>query len=256
MMTKIRTNGSSDMSMLCRRRRRRTATETLGECGRNRTSNFLAWSCIGRAGRRDRPASRVEIARTIAAASPIAMPRQYRCRAAACERRACPAKGSATLGISCESTAESAKTAKSKPKTAATGSRTARRPTGRCLERIADALERLAPQPAARSPISPPPMPSSGIPTARRLAPVTRVNRVEMSLLKGIDRVRDILVENTERFATRPAGQQCAAVGRARHGQIVAGQGRACRDQRRARPRGGRSSSSRSIARTSKACPT
>ena len=34
-----------------------------------------------------------------------------------------------------------------------------------------------------------------------RLAPVTRVNRVEMSLLKGIDRVRDVLVENTERFA-------------------------------------------------------
>ena len=29
----------------------------------------------------------------------------------------------------------------------------------------------------------------------------TRVNRVEMSLLKGIDRVRDVLVENTERFA-------------------------------------------------------
>ena len=34
-----------------------------------------------------------------------------------------------------------------------------------------------------------------------RLAPVARVNRVEMSLLKGIDRVRDVLVENTERFA-------------------------------------------------------
>ena len=29
-----------------------------------------------------------------------------------------------------------------------------------------------------------------------------RVNRVEMSLLKGIDRVRDMLVENTERFAS------------------------------------------------------
>ena len=28
-----------------------------------------------------------------------------------------------------------------------------------------------------------------------------RVNRVDMSLLKGIDRMRDILVENTERFA-------------------------------------------------------
>jgi predicted AAA+ superfamily ATPase len=30
---------------------------------------------------------------------------------------------------------------------------------------------------------------------------VARVNRVEMSLLKGIDRVRDMLVENTDRFA-------------------------------------------------------
>ena len=38
-------------------------------------------------------------------------------------------------------------------------------------------------------------------PDGRRLAPVARVNRVEMSLLKGIDRVRDVLVENTERFA-------------------------------------------------------
>ena len=34
-----------------------------------------------------------------------------------------------------------------------------------------------------------------------RLVPVPRVNRVEMTLLKGIDRVRDTLMENTERFA-------------------------------------------------------
>jgi len=38
-------------------------------------------------------------------------------------------------------------------------------------------------------------------PDDRRLAPVANVNRVEMSLLKGIDRVRDVLLENTERFA-------------------------------------------------------
>ena len=38
-------------------------------------------------------------------------------------------------------------------------------------------------------------------PEGRRLAAVRRVNRVDMSLLKGIDRVRDLLVENTERFA-------------------------------------------------------
>ena len=34
-----------------------------------------------------------------------------------------------------------------------------------------------------------------------RLQPVERVNRVEMVLLQGIDRVRDILVDNTDRFA-------------------------------------------------------
>jgi predicted AAA+ superfamily ATPase len=38
-------------------------------------------------------------------------------------------------------------------------------------------------------------------PSAGQLQPVERVNRVEMDLLKGIDRVRDILLENTERFA-------------------------------------------------------
>ena len=75
---------------------------------------------------------------------------------------------------------------------------------------------------------------SSGIRPADGLSPVPRVNRVEMSLLKGIDRMRDILVENTERFARGLAGQQRAAVGRARHGQVVAGEGGA---RRRSTPR-------------------
>ncbi|GMA75426.1 ATPase AAA [Methylorubrum aminovorans] len=35
----------------------------------------------------------------------------------------------------------------------------------------------------------------------RRLIPVPRVNRVEIGILTGIDRARDTLVENTERFA-------------------------------------------------------
>jgi predicted AAA+ superfamily ATPase len=35
-----------------------------------------------------------------------------------------------------------------------------------------------------------------------RLIPVPHVSRVELSLLKGVDRMRDILTENTERFAT------------------------------------------------------
>jgi predicted AAA+ superfamily ATPase len=68
------------------------------------------------------------------------------------------------------------------------------------IERIAEALERLAPPP--------PQLPDFAAaeafvwhPEGRRFAAVRRVNRVEMSLLKGIDRVRDLLVENTERFA-------------------------------------------------------
>ena len=72
--------------------------------------------------------------------------------------------------------------------------------SGEILQRIAAALERLAPPP--------PPKPDFAAaeafvwhPEARRLAAVARVNRVDMSLLKGIDRVRDLLVENTQRFA-------------------------------------------------------
>ena len=68
------------------------------------------------------------------------------------------------------------------------------------LRRIADALERLAP--------SPPPAPDLAAADAfvwqageRRLHPVPRVNRVDLDLLRGIDRVRDSLRDNTERFA-------------------------------------------------------
>jgi uncharacterized protein len=68
------------------------------------------------------------------------------------------------------------------------------------LARIAGALERLAPPP----PGAPDFAGAEAFvwhPEGRKLAAVRRVNRVEMSLLKGIDRVRDLLVENTERFA-------------------------------------------------------
>jgi hypothetical protein len=68
------------------------------------------------------------------------------------------------------------------------------------LNRIADALERLAP------PIAPPNELDAGdafVWHADRgwLEPVRQVNRVEIGLLRGIDRVRDILLDNTERFA-------------------------------------------------------
>ena len=72
--------------------------------------------------------------------------------------------------------------------------------SGDVLERIANALERLAPAPR-----SAPDFAAADAftwhPDGNMLAPVARINRVEMSLLKGIDRMRDILVENTERFA-------------------------------------------------------
>jgi predicted AAA+ superfamily ATPase len=68
------------------------------------------------------------------------------------------------------------------------------------FERIAEALERLAPAPPAAPDFA---AADAFIwhPDQRKLAPVPRVNRVDMALLKGIDRMRDILVENTERFA-------------------------------------------------------
>ena len=68
------------------------------------------------------------------------------------------------------------------------------------LERIAAALERLAPG-AVELPHYEEADAFSWHPSAGQLQPVERVNRVEMDLLKGIDRVRDILLENTERFA-------------------------------------------------------
>jgi predicted AAA+ superfamily ATPase len=71
---------------------------------------------------------------------------------------------------------------------------------GEILCRIAEALERLAPSPPRETDLA---AADAFVwhPEGRRLAGVRRVNRVEMSLLKGIDRVRDLLVENTERFA-------------------------------------------------------
>ena len=68
------------------------------------------------------------------------------------------------------------------------------------LARIAGALERLAPPLPAAPDFS---VAEAFVwhPEGQKLAAVRRVNRVDMSLLKGIDRVRDLLVENTERFA-------------------------------------------------------
>jgi uncharacterized protein len=72
--------------------------------------------------------------------------------------------------------------------------------SGDVLERIATALERLAPHDAQQTDFTAADA-FAWHPEGRRLVPVPHVNRVDMSLLKGIDRVRDVLVDNTERFA-------------------------------------------------------
>src|SRR5690606_19282999 len=68
------------------------------------------------------------------------------------------------------------------------------------LQRLVEALERLAP----------PPSPASDLHGADAfvwhanpdwLEPVIEVNRVDLSLLQGIDRQRDLLLDNTRRFA-------------------------------------------------------
>ena len=68
------------------------------------------------------------------------------------------------------------------------------------LHRIADALERLAPGTAPNSDLV---ATDAFVWHADRewLEPVPVVNRVALGLLRGIDRVRDILLENTQRFA-------------------------------------------------------
>jgi len=68
------------------------------------------------------------------------------------------------------------------------------------LERIATALERSAP-PVAHTADYDAADAFIWHANTSALHPVAQVNRVEMVLLHGIDRVRDILVDNTVRFA-------------------------------------------------------
>jgi predicted AAA+ superfamily ATPase len=93
-----------------------------------------------------------------------------------------------------------AKQAKHPPQTPAPGAQDA-------YERIALALETIAANLPGASPSNRSSNPFAGAEAfvwhpAGRLVPVPRVSRVELALLKGIDRMRDILIENTERFAT------------------------------------------------------
>jgi predicted AAA+ superfamily ATPase len=67
------------------------------------------------------------------------------------------------------------------------------------LRRIADALERLGPSPHPRPDLT---AADAFVWHAEGwLEPVARVNRVTLDLLQGVDRARDILLDNTTRFA-------------------------------------------------------
>jgi len=104
-------------------------------------------------------------------------------------------------------------TSKTAPKTLARSSAkaAAKRPEavrdGATAERIASALEAIAFLLADASSAEFDPAESFDAADAfvwhpdGRLSPVPRVSRVEIGLLKGVDRMRDILMENTERFA-------------------------------------------------------
>jgi predicted AAA+ superfamily ATPase len=72
--------------------------------------------------------------------------------------------------------------------------------TNAFLQRIADALDRLAPPP--------PPVPDLAAadafvwqPDPAALIPVPHVSRVDIGLLQGVDRQKRLILENTLRFA-------------------------------------------------------
>ena len=73
------------------------------------------------------------------------------------------------------------------------------------LTRIADALERMAPPPPASLDLT---RADAFVwhPSPAHLAPVLKISRVDIGLLQGVDRQKNILTENTLRFARgRPA---------------------------------------------------
>ena len=86
------------------------------------------------------------------------------------------------------------------------------------------------------------------------LAPVLRVNRIDISLLRGVDRVRDLLVENTRRFARALPANNALLWGARGMGKssLVKAAHAAINREKPTSPAA--SSWSRSIARTSRAC--
>ena len=145
-----------------------------------------------------RPILRGKSARTIAAVGPIAMLRPYVRRA--CEGSAASLRGLPQPGANMAKSPRPAHNKATHKRSSGGAKPPSAGATDTLLSRIAAALERLAPPPAPKLDFS---AAEAFVwhPEGRELAPVVRVNRVEMSLLRGIDRVRDLLVENTERFA-------------------------------------------------------
>ena len=68
------------------------------------------------------------------------------------------------------------------------------------LDRLIEAVSRLAPPRPQESDLA---AADCFVWSAEQgvLEPVSRVNRVDIGLIRGVDRVRDILIDNTERFA-------------------------------------------------------
>ena len=99
-----------------------------------------------------------------------------------------------------------ASTAVARKAAKAVTNRASSRPDGDIQGRVVRALETIAAHLSANAPaaVAPDSLDKADAfvwhPNGR-LAPVPRVSRVELGLLKGIDRMRDILIENTERFA-------------------------------------------------------
>ncbi len=117
------------------------------------------------------------------------------------------------------------------------------------LHRIADALDRLAPRPP-RPATSRPPTPSSGTPTANGSSR-WRASAGSLDLLQGIDRVRDILLDNTG--ASPPGCPPTTCCCGARAAWARARWSRRC-TRRSTRSGRTRWCWSKSIARTSPAC--
>lgn len=105
------------------------------------------------------------------------------------------------------------------------------------LDRLIAAIDRLAPVQAPPADLA---SADCFVWNAERgvLEPIERVNRVDIGLIRGVDRVRDILIDNTERFAAGlPAnnvllwgarGMGKSSLVKAAHGSInAAGKGEA-----------------------------